>query len=359
MLRLLVSVLLLAVLVSCSSTPGGSGGGRYAGGGPGMYKVGNTYSVNGQTYTPREDYEYDETGIASWYGDEFGGRRTANGEVFDPNELTAAHRTLPMPSLVRVTNLENGKSVVVRVNDRGPFASGRIIDLSRRAAQLLGFDNSGTAKVRVSVLEPESRALAEAGRKRLGQPVEQPAEVAMAAANPQAPVDESSTDYAGTSDGRPPVITPIETVAPDEYPQSAPVGAVEEVPLEAPPVGQISASKVAAAKLPPLPKPEPILKSVPGKRVNGRFYPAPKVQQLRPEPNKKIYVQAGAFAKQENANALKSKLSAYAPSTVSKAQVGGKTFYRVRVGPLKSVDEADKVMSKVLPQNGKARITVE
>jgi rare lipoprotein A len=92
--------------------------------GQGTFKVGNPYKVEGRTYYPAETYDYEETGIASWYGNEFKGKRTANGEIFDPNELTAAHRTLQMPSLVRVTNLDNGRSLIVRVNDRGPYSAG-------------------------------------------------------------------------------------------------------------------------------------------------------------------------------------------------------------------------------------------
>ena len=116
----------------------------------GVYKVGQPYQINGTWYYPREQPDYDETGIASWYGTPFYGQHTANGEIYDANALTAAHRTLPMPVNVRVTNLENGRSLVVRVNDRGPFARGRIIDVSARAAQLLGFYGNGTAKVRVT-----------------------------------------------------------------------------------------------------------------------------------------------------------------------------------------------------------------
>lgn len=122
----------------------------------GVYKVGEPYKVAGLTYTPRVDPYYDETGIASWYGRDFNGLRTANGEVFDMNALTAAHKTLPLPSYVRVTNLENGRTLVLRVNDRGPFARGRIIDVSRRAAQLLGFSGKGTARIRVRVVAAPS-----------------------------------------------------------------------------------------------------------------------------------------------------------------------------------------------------------
>lgn len=128
----------------------------------GIYKVGNPYTVLGQSYTPKEDYNYSETGTASWYGDDFHNKRTANGETYDMRAVTAAHRTLPLPSIVRVTNLENGRSIIARVNDRGPYVKNRIIDLSQKGAELLGYKNKGTAKVKVEILEKESRAIKEA-----------------------------------------------------------------------------------------------------------------------------------------------------------------------------------------------------
>ena len=118
----------------------------------GIYKIGTPYQIMGIWYYPREDSNYDEIGIASWYGPKFHGRRTANGEIFDMNLLTAAHPTLPMPVRARVTNLENGKSIIVRINDRGPFAKDREIDLSRKAAEVLGFRDKGTTQVRVQYL---------------------------------------------------------------------------------------------------------------------------------------------------------------------------------------------------------------
>ncbi|MGE5477737.1 MAG: septal ring lytic transglycosylase RlpA family protein [Bacteroidales bacterium] len=132
----------------------------------GVYRLGDPYRINGVLYTPRQEWDYDREGRASWYGAPFHGRQTANGEIYDQNELTAAHQTLPLPSVVRVTNLENGRSLVLRINDRGPFVQGRIIDVSRRAARLLKFHDQGTTRVRVEVLEKESRqAAAEAGWK--------------------------------------------------------------------------------------------------------------------------------------------------------------------------------------------------
>lgn len=117
-------------------------------------KVGNPYTVAGQRFVPYRDDDYDEIGIGSWYGPNFHGRPTANGEVFDQHQMTAAHTTLPIPSIVEVTNLENGRQVIVRLNDRGPFVDDRIIDLSRAAAEALDYRARGLARVRVRYLGP-------------------------------------------------------------------------------------------------------------------------------------------------------------------------------------------------------------
>ncbi|MDO9418571.1 septal ring lytic transglycosylase RlpA family protein [Pararhizobium sp.] len=117
--------------------------------GGGRYQVGKPYMVKGKWYTPKEDFGYNKSGLASWYGSAFHGRLTANGEVYDSYHLSAAHPTFPLPSYARVTNLENGSSVIVRVNDRGPYAHGRIIDVSSKTAELLDMKRKGTANVRV------------------------------------------------------------------------------------------------------------------------------------------------------------------------------------------------------------------
>ena len=150
----------------------------------GIYKIGNPYQIMGRWYYPKEDYNYSEVGMASWYGDDFHAKKTANGEKYDMNTLTAAHRTLPLPSIVKVTNLENGRSLVVRVNDRGPYVKERIIDLSKRAASLLGYQTKGTAKVKVEIMEKDSKALKAA---MLGQ--EYSTGVIQTAATPKVPSD--------------------------------------------------------------------------------------------------------------------------------------------------------------------------
>jgi rare lipoprotein A len=151
------------------------------------YKIGAPYTVKGVTYYPRVDYAYDQTGFASWYGEAFDGQYTANGEVFDLNQITAAHKTLPLPSVVEIVNLQNNRALRVRVNDRGPFVEGRIIDVSRRVAQLLGFERSGTAMVRVRVLKDESQQAAAAAAQGLingGSALASSAPVAPPAAQP-------------------------------------------------------------------------------------------------------------------------------------------------------------------------------
>ncbi|MFN3745185.1 MAG: septal ring lytic transglycosylase RlpA family protein [Hyphomicrobiaceae bacterium] len=122
--------------------------------GHGVYKVGRPYTVGGRTYVPAEDPNYDEVGIASWYGEAFHGGLTANGEIFDMHRLTAAHRTLPMPSYAYVQNPANGRTIMVRINNRGPFKGDRIIDLSKEAARLLDFKGRGLAEVRVTYAGP-------------------------------------------------------------------------------------------------------------------------------------------------------------------------------------------------------------
>lgn len=285
----------------------------------GMYKVGNPYLIMGQEYYPQENFEYSETGIASWYGPGFHKGNTANGETFDTNELTAAHRTLQMPSLVRVTNLENGRSVVVRVNDRGPFAKSRIIDVSSKAADLLGFKGRGTAKVRVETLPAESRRIAEdakAGIDTRGY------EIALNGnprpINPNQPV----TLYPS------PTAVSVQTASAPDTLAPAQVASVESVPLE-------------ASRL------QPVQGTI---APDGRFLPAPVVTQqpIPPASATNIYIQAGAFGDQNNANRLSQTLGAMGTAKVSPTIVAGKSFYRVRLGPYPTVEQADAALARVM-----------
>ncbi len=159
--------------------------------GGGVYRVGVPYSVAGRTYVPAENPHYRAEGVASWYGSDFHGRLTANGEVFDMEGMSAAHATLPMPSYVRVTNLSNSKSVIVRVNDRGPYSDNRLIDVSVGAAKVLGFYGSGLAPVRVEYVGTaplegsDDRQLI--ATLRQGEPAPAPTPVRVASAKPFLP----------------------------------------------------------------------------------------------------------------------------------------------------------------------------
>lgn len=301
----------------------------------GTFKVGKPYKVLGKWYTPREDYALVETGIASWYGPNFHGKMTANGEIFDQNELTAAHRTLHMPSIVRVTNLENGRSLVVRVNDRGPFKRGRIIDLSKRAAELLGFRQKGTAKVRVQVLTQESKEVAEIAKRghdtsgfetalnepKRAQPVQRQEPLYTRQAQQQGQIS--------LRDNPTPILENTQTQ------QGASLKPVDRVQL-----GDVN-------------------RPLTGHTKNGNFYPDQIVNTVA-VPDTGIFVQAAAFGSKDNAVRYAQQLSQIAETKVVSAVVNGQTVHRVRFGPLKDVAQADDVLARLVANgNQKGLIIVE
>jgi rare lipoprotein A len=209
--------------------------------GGGTYRIGRPYTVAGRMYYPEENRNYRAEGIASWYGDDFHGRLTANGEIYDLNGISAAHPTLPMPSYVRVTNLANHRSLIVRVNDRGPYAGNRVIDLSSKAADLLGFRAHGLARVRVEYVGPaplegsDDRMLL--ATLRQGTPAPAPSSVMVAAAQPFIPtMDRYPTRVSGPAPlprGRPYDLgdePPVRSAAAERPPaRSAPRPATTEV----------------------------------------------------------------------------------------------------------------------------------
>jgi rare lipoprotein A len=261
-----------------------------------IYKVGTPYQVAGIWYYPKEQPSYDETGIASWYGTEFSGRLTANGELFDRTAITGAHPTLPMPAIVRVTNLENGKSIAVRVNDRGPFANGRIIDLSERAADLLGYRVKGTARVRVTYL----------GRANLHGPGFAP------------PSQETPQEIA--------------TAVP-----AAPTKLISASSL--PPVAGVATA--APRSISSLPKPV----AQPGIAARNEITVG-QVTQLPVPAATAIYVQAGAFTSSVNAGSVANRLYGLG-ARVMPTHKDGHEIYRVRIGPFQDVDSADAMLGRV------------
>lgn len=299
----------------------------------GAYKVGKPYKVAGNWYYPKVDYRYQESGVASWYGPNFQLRPTANGELFDMRKVSAAHKTLPLPSIVRVTNLENGRSLVLRVNDRGPFVRGRIIDLSKRAAELLGFAGAGTAMVRVELLAEESR-LAAIGIGAEGMP----------SFGPKPP--EASPSIAVIVEN----LEPEAGMAPTgRYP-----GAVDEPPVRV--VSAEPAIKSTALAPPPFDAMTGARGGIPD-RLLGAVGVAPEAVPGRDEDvvvvaldkRSRIFIQAGAFARFGNANRLRARLSTLGPAVnINQVYVTNQPMFRVRIGPLSSVAEADETLERVI-----------
>ena len=254
-----------------------------------VYKVGTPYVIDGRTYYPKKNLNYDKTGVASWYGPKFHGKLTANGEIFNQYKMTAAHKTLPIPSLVQVTNLKNGKSILVRINDRGPFVNDRIIDLSSKAADVLSLKNSGTGLVRVKLMRSESillEKLAKRGqfpevdelKKMVNPPIKKPSNINVKVLN----INENNKN------------------------------------------NKHDKKKYA------------ILKKIKTLEINEKKF--------------KIWIQIAAFKNMKSAKILKNKFKSLEKININKAFVNGNIFYRVRVGPFKKIEEADKIFNFLIQE---------
>jgi rare lipoprotein A len=267
----------------------GTGSPMYQGSGPlpkggGRYHVGKPYEIAGQRFYPHEDPDYDKVGQASWYGPKFHRRMTSNGEWFDQHYLSAAHPTLPLPSYARVTNLENGRQLVVRVNDRGPFVANRIIDLSKKSAEVLGFRKRGTARVRVQYLGP-------------------------------APLNDQGTHLASMNrhldSGEP--VKPI--LVADKTPPAVAASAV-------------AAPAVAASASAP-----PTLNT--------------SQQQAPVRHDTGYYVQVASFSDPSNAGRAEATLASLGPVVITPVDVERGRFYRVQVGPLDDQATAHAALARV------------
>lgn len=359
---------------STEGVPGFVGGKRVS---PNV-KLGQSYSVDGETYVPRYQPDYTEEGLASWYGPGFHGGKTANGETFDKSELTAAHRTLPLPSIVRVTLVSTGKSAIVRVNDRGPFAKGRIIDLSRGAAEKIGLIGVGVGKVKVEYLPAESQRFADLladGRDPksidvneevlayVGQHPATPANAPVdpfqlaqqdnaAPAAPMAPAAQRSDDASWWDH-----VMPVANARADEPAAPAPPAAVDApapaVPASSPDINQASGSateSVSSSDLPgsaaPAASTSPIivpaqLKPGPAVVANPSTAP-PRVLPAAPAAavaatGPPAFLQLGAFVNRANAESLVNKVRDLGPASISPGVIpNGQTVYRVRMGPYPS-----------------------
>jgi rare lipoprotein A len=317
--------------------------------GGGRDQTGKPYMVRGKMYYPKEEKSYRKTGLASWYGSAFHGRLTANGEVYDMAHLTAAHPTMPLPSYARVTNLENGSSVIVRVNDRGPYHEGRLIDLSQKAAEMLGYTRTGTAKVQVDYvgrapLDGEDDSYLMASYKP-GKAIPDPSDglptgvmIAMNGPTPSVGLGTAAQARAfpGTLNDSAPMPTP-----------RAPMPAVAEMPDA--PFQTASASGSADVLLPDfgpiIPQRPDVLTAHSGKAGSPVMSYAsgamvrPAVAALEafgstapmPEPAEEAFVAAGTFSDAEQAKAVASALDSLGRTTVKADDATGTTLFSVAV----------------------------
>ena len=324
--------------------------------GGGRYKVGKPYQINGRWFHPREDPRYDKVGVASWYGELFHGRYTANGEIYDMNALSAAHPTLPLPVYARVTNLSNGRSLVVRVNDRGPYAHDRIIDLSKRSAQLLGFQRNGTTQVRVQYLarapmsgdDTYERQMLVSQRWARTAGLTGPPRSSAAPpwkATPEAEGDAISLAQAKSQPSSKPAFEmrsgkqaklsrTFETAAEKvevshaktrDEPSALVRKPDAKSPVEADPI--VTAAIPAGTSQPPG-GPSEFAAVSPKKRL--------------------LFVQSGAFRLRSNAERLEAKLSRLGPTEITPATVSGTLYHRVRLGPFAARALADETLKKVV-----------
>lgn len=334
-------------------------------------KLGQSYRVSGKTYVPRYQPDYDEEGMASWYGPGFHGKKTANGETYNQHDMTAAHTTLPLPSIVKVTYLKTGKSAYARVNDRGPFAHSRIIDLSQAVAEEIGLRRDGVGRVRVQYMPEESYKFVEMITKEGRDPHDIDIASEVVGKKPSGdggmlyagvtPADDSIqvTDTMGVDTSPAPAPTPsvwehmnpISSAQAAEAPPVAaeqlPVGIVTPMPPSSLPSGEsVKVEEVApnVATVTPVPPPE---------LVQGISQPPPaatpppvQTQAQAPPVADGPYVQLGAFANQSNAVALQQRFDSLGTTSIQPGNVGGIPVYRVRLGPFVSDEAAFEMLER-------------
>lgn len=294
--------------------------------GGGVYRIGSAYQVDGVWYQPREDPTYDRVGNASWYGELFHGRRTANGEIYDMDRLSAASPTLPMPVYARVTNLANRRSIVVRVNDRGPYANDRIMDLSRRSAELLGFRDVGTTRVRVQYLGPaplsgddsyERRYLASQGWAQIAS-----GETSRAGPREPLAVGSLAGDVGPPQQRKNNGLSPNWNVARTRVPDQAAAAAAPQLRWQA--------SAEAPARL---------------NLASGQDLPPSRASGVAPLGG--LLIQAGSFKSKDNAEKAKMLLGDIAQVEMAPMEVGGETIFRVRLGPFADRGAAASALARV------------
>jgi rare lipoprotein A len=334
--RLLVSLILIAgvgaSVVACRSGNGEQLGerviplGQPVPKGGGVYRTGSAYQVDGVWYQPREDPAYDRVGTASWYGELFHGRRTANGEIYDMDRLSAASTTLPMPVYARVTNLANRRSIIVRVNDRGPYANDRIMDVSRRSAELLGFRDSGTARVRVQYLARAPLSGDDSYERRY----------------------LASQGWAAMASGGKPRPAASDPLAVASIAREAPSSPQRKNGAAVPSSTASIASVPDRAAGPPSPQ---LLWQASAQAPGGPSVASgedlPRAREASGSKPGGLLIQAGSFKSADNAEKARRLLADIADVEVAPMQQGADTLFRVRLGPFIDRGEAASALARV------------
>ncbi len=365
----------LTILSSCASIyrkGGGKDDGFY-----GYYKVGNPYKINDKWYYPKEQPEYDETGIASWYGTDFDGKMTANGDTYDRFSLTAAHNTLPMPSMVRVTNLDNNKTIILMVNDRGPYSKGRVIDVSQRAAEILGFKEKGMAKVRVQFLQGQTKRLLSAlpkgpsdssfsffkkdtpdiniaddeedGPRDLMKPIKKLSQTT-APENETTPTNNPNITLASANTAKPAVRAQTvnnelhselqQALAKEEtLPQTLPPSPNKILPLE------VKSGGIKSKELPGSITDTARTEYKTDPKIVEAAY-AKTLPQIEAGPLN--YIQAGTYSMKKNAERAKESLRSLGDVAITPLARGNTVLYRVRVGPLPDIKLAKLTLEEII-----------
>lgn len=311
------------------------------------YKVGKPYKIKGRWYYPCEDFNYEEVGVASWYGPGFHGKKSANGERYNMHALTAAHRTLPLPSLVEVTNLTNGRKAVLKVTDRGPFARDRIIDVSHAGAKQLGFIGNGTAQVRVRILKEQSMRFAGISTKNAPKSI--------------GPRNNNNNKSRNLNNG-------LDEHIDNTFPWQQPVQLAElsekendiqiQRDLGYVPIPQKGNNRQSAIRKTPasaLPTRNALTAPVQLASLKKEQFTPVDHDGTHITATKPFYIQAGAFSSYENAQKFSQKLNDqksthFPPAFIISAHIQGKNIYRVRVGPAKTSLEANQLLGKMIHQ---------
>lgn len=310
------------------------------------YKLGSAYQIKDVWYTPKEDYSYKETGVAGWYQEE-PGKLTSNGEKYDEEAMTGMHKTLPLPSVVRVTNLENGNVAIVRINERGPYVNNRLIDVSQKAAEMLEFNMVGTTMVKVEILPEESKLLKKQLLQNAGDVFLSEEESIITSNVQESQLSDIPQPLYQPDAGMQVIYGGENDVKNDGHQQKDAILSGGIVSVTQPPMPIVTATVKNAQSI----LQEGTIEAV---KAGPNAFKTEEVSSMNSPrliaPISGYYVQAGAFSNPDNAAKLKTALEQFGPVQIYEGQVADVVLSRVRMGPLETRQSAEELLKKI--QNG-------